>query len=248
MTSVEHAAGAATPRRRRDAPLPACLVQPRSVWVDSWLGDVATASRIASTGAVRPVQRSNDAAPWATRISSPSTTSAPRARAASRNRVPPSGRPCPPRSFRHPNVIGLERQRLERICRGRQPHGRAVDDDLGRLGTAARRAAELARRAPRRARACGSRRSTSAAPALHAAPRPRPAPAPPAPSTSARAPRRRDRAAQRARAGPARRCCRRAMRAVALERQRVGGADRPRGVAGACRRARAPPPCAGSSR
>ena len=37
----------------------------------------ATASRIASSGAVRPVQRSSDAAPWATRISSPSTTSAP---------------------------------------------------------------------------------------------------------------------------------------------------------------------------
>ena len=47
-----------------------------------------TAARIASRGASQPVQRSNDSAPWRTRISSPSTT-APRCRCGS-SAVPPS--------------------------------------------------------------------------------------------------------------------------------------------------------------
>ena len=54
------------------------------------LAIVVAAFRIASRGASKPVQRSNDAAPWATRISRPSITSAPRVLAASRSRVPPS--------------------------------------------------------------------------------------------------------------------------------------------------------------
>ena len=52
-----------------------------------------TAARMTSTGAGTPVQSSNDAAPWATRTSSPSTSSLPAARAAAACAVsPPSAR------------------------------------------------------------------------------------------------------------------------------------------------------------
>ena len=90
----EHAAGTASPRRRADA---IALLGPFGggwcpglCWRIHVLAMAPTASRIACRGAVWPVQRSNDAAPWATRISRPSITSAPRVLAASRSRVPPS--------------------------------------------------------------------------------------------------------------------------------------------------------------
>ena len=90
----EHASGTAAPGRRGDA---VALLGPLGVrwcpglcWRIHVLAIAPTASRIACRGAVRPVQRSNDAAPWATRISRPSITSAPRVLAASRSRVPPS--------------------------------------------------------------------------------------------------------------------------------------------------------------
>ena len=90
----EHAAGTATPGRRGDAvallgPLGAGWC-PGLCWRIHVLAMAPTAARIAWRGAVRPVQRSNDAAPWSSRISSPSITSAPRVLAASRSRVPPS--------------------------------------------------------------------------------------------------------------------------------------------------------------
>src|SRR5439155_8421452 len=51
-----------------------------------------TAARITSTGAGTPVHSSNDAAPWATRTSRPSTTRAPAASAARAVAVPGYGR------------------------------------------------------------------------------------------------------------------------------------------------------------
>ena len=88
------AAGTATPARRGHAvallgPLGARWC-PGLCWRIHWLAMAPAASRIAWRGAACPVQRSNDAAPWATRISRPSITSAPRVLAASRSRVPPS--------------------------------------------------------------------------------------------------------------------------------------------------------------
>ena len=85
----EHPAGAATPRRGRDAPFRLAGCSPGLCgWIHG-LGDVVMASRIAIRGAIMPVQRSNDATPCANNISSPSITRAPCERAASRNRVSP---------------------------------------------------------------------------------------------------------------------------------------------------------------
>ena len=86
----QHAAGAAATRRGRYAPFAALAgCSPGLCRRIHVLGDLVTAPRIAWRGAILPVQRSNDATPCATRISSPSMTRAPRDLAAARNRVSP---------------------------------------------------------------------------------------------------------------------------------------------------------------
>ena len=121
------------------------------------------------------------------------------------------GRPCPPRSFRHPSSSARRGSALNVASGSREPDRRAVDDDLGRLRALAPRARRAPRRARRRARACGSRpprrprrRRTSAHTAARAAP--------PAPSTSARAAGRVPAPRRARRAARARRCCRRGSR------------------------------------
>ncbi len=83
----QHAAGPATPGWHGD-PVSTTGLR-RSVVSRAHRAMSATASRIALSGAVRPVQRSSEAAPCATSISSPSTTSAPFAFAVFNKRVPP---------------------------------------------------------------------------------------------------------------------------------------------------------------
>ena len=163
------------------------------------------ASRIASTGASRPVQASKLNAPWRTRTSSPSTTVHPRRRASATS----SGAAGPVDQVRHGRVcaqrIGVERQILE-LPVG-QPDTRAVDQKIGRRWPSRRLDAEVG---GQRAARSGVRFQTltRAAPASRSA-WATPRALPPAPSTSAvwpagSTPRRRAR-----RGSPARRCWRR---------------------------------------
>ena len=87
----QHAAGPTAPRGRGDA---VALLGPGRCpgwcrWVHESCAISATAARMASRDAVVPVQRSNDAAPCAIRISIPVTTVAPRRLASARRAVPP---------------------------------------------------------------------------------------------------------------------------------------------------------------
>ena len=221
-------------------------VPPRLVSAGSWdLAFSSTAARIASRGAVLPVQRSNDAAPCATRISSPSTTVAPLLLA-----LREEPRAAGPVDHVHHKAsgtqfIGPERAGLERVVAGsRVP----TDVQLTTISAGFRcvdgAPAEVGGQPLGALAACGSR------------PRRRPRPRRAA-RTRRRAPRRPRRA--RARVSP---------RGSTRERLEQPGASvlsasiapRSRNVsvfaapiaraasASPRRRARAPPPCAGSSR
>ena len=244
----EHAAGAAAPRRRGDA---VALLGPLGVravcrWVlaDSCAGDVApTASRIASRegpsgrSSVRMTQRPGRPGSPARRPRRLLAFLPLRGVACRR-----PGRPCPPRSFRHPSVSAWRGSALNGVSSRSQP-----DDVQLTTISAARRSTARRRAVGQRDRGRSGVRfqtATSAAPAARSAYTAARA-APPAPSTSARAPGRRLAAAPRA----ARRVGVVGVDgAVPLERERVRGADRARGRRSPRRRARARPPCAGSSR
>ncbi len=90
----QHDAAAAATRRRRDASAAlglACGGLLRGCPGGCrWVHGVSTAARITARGAVLSVQRSNDAAPCATRISSPVTTCAPRRLASAISSVSPA--------------------------------------------------------------------------------------------------------------------------------------------------------------
>ena len=150
------------PRRRRFRAVARILPVPRRAW--------------SSSGGSAPVQRVKLRAPWRTRTSSPSTSREPPSAAHSPNGVAGA-------------VHELHGQLADAAARRaaacpREPHGRGVHDDVRRLRPVHRARPERGAPARRRARGCGSRSATSAAPASTSAHTTARA-APPAPSTSA---------------------------------------------------------------
>ena len=135
---------------------------PVCVWRIHVLAMALAAARITSRGPSVPVQRSNDAAPWATRISRPSTTRTPRV-------LPHRGvRAAGPvdqvdHEASGTQVIGRDGKLLERGHSGSaRPDGRAVDQEVGAPARSTARTPSR-RPAPARAPGCGSRRDVDRA-------------------------------------------------------------------------------------
>ena len=197
---------------------------------------------MASIGAERPVKRSKLSAPWPTRSSSPSRTGIDRAE-------PPSPAACPSGACResttqipgdlidaHGSDLSIcpEASRPLEVQLTSRSAGAAWSTGVPPSSAHSARARSGVRFQTRTSRAPASSSAHTAARAL-----------PPAPSTSAVLPARRERQRRDQRRGVG---VVGADRAVVVEHERVGGADRRRARGSPRRRAPAPPACAGSSR
>ena len=165
----------------------------------------STAARMAWRDAVMPVQRSNEAAPCAIRIS----VARHHRRSSLLRCIEERGAAGPVDHVRHEasdaQRIGLDRQALERDVRFAQSDARAVHDQRGGLGGSHDPSAEVGDERARRARGSGSRPSRRRLP-RRAGRRPRPAPRRP---RRGRAPCGRPGRRRAPPAARARRCCRR---------------------------------------